>query len=182
MGPTVNFPNPNLEAAVREVIKIPSGPIDKSSLARVTVLQVTNEGIDKINGLEQCSNLRFLNLGSNRITDISPLADLMNLKVLQLDSNRITDISPLANLTGLTSLLITNNQITDITPLANLTNLTMLWLNNNRVTDILPLVDNRGFGKEDKIYIQGNPLNGASCYGYIPMLKGRGVIVEHDSL
>jgi len=50
------------------------------------------------NFFDKISNLTYLDLRYNKITDISPLANLSNLIRLYLDSNRITDISPLANL------------------------------------------------------------------------------------
>ena len=42
------------------------------------------------------SNLRYLDLEGNQITDVSPLAGLTGLERLYLIDNPITDFSPLA--------------------------------------------------------------------------------------
>ena len=47
------------------------------------------------------SNLEYLGLWDNNISDISPLAGLINLQDLDLVSNNISDISPLVENSGL---------------------------------------------------------------------------------
>ena len=41
------------------------------------------------------TNLRDLDLDSNKVSDLGPLAGLKNLKKIDLDSNEIRDIGPL---------------------------------------------------------------------------------------
>ncbi|MCL0102701.1 leucine-rich repeat domain-containing protein, partial [Dehalococcoidia bacterium] len=138
----VIFPDPNLEAAIRDELGIgPGVGIYRSHLERLTELSASNRGISVLTGLEYAANLTELYLSNNQITDISPLSNLTNLTELSLRGNQIVDISPLSNLTNLTWLGLWNNQIADLTPLANLTNLTVLWLNNNQITDISPLAN-----------------------------------------
>jgi Leucine-rich repeat (LRR) protein len=160
--PVVTFPDPNLEAAIREAIDKPIGDIYQSELEDLTEFSAEQGGIVNITGLEHCTNLRSLdlslnhiisdisplasltslielNLGSNEIGDISLLASFINLTLLDLGYNQIGDISPLANLTSLTSLSLSDNQISDISPLANLTSLTELDLGANPISDISPL-------------------------------------------
>jgi Leucine-rich repeat (LRR) protein len=161
------FPDPNLEAAIREAIGKPEGPIYPSDLEGLTYLDANERNIADLTGLEYCTDLIELRLqynqisdisplanltnltdlwlgscwpGINQISDLSPLANLTNLLVLYLDGNQISDISPLANLTNLTDLSLQGNQISDLSPVANLTNLTYLWLDcNGIISDISPL-------------------------------------------
>jgi len=157
----VTFIDPNLEAAVRDAIAIPTGPIYSSDLDELIYLDASARNIADLTGLGLAANLTELDLANNQISDISPLADLTRLAELGLAYNQISDISPLANLTslttldlwfnrisdispvaGLTSLTtlnLVNNQISDISPLASLTSLTWLWLAHNRISDISPL-------------------------------------------
>jgi Leucine-rich repeat (LRR) protein len=135
----VTFPDPNLEAAIREAIGKATGDIYQSDLEGLTLLDASHRNIVDLTGLEHCTDLIILLLVHNQISDISPLANLTNLTDLSLSSNQISDISPLANLTSLTVLELHYNQISDISPLASLTNLTQLPLDYNQISDISPL-------------------------------------------
>jgi len=134
--PVVTFPDPNLEAAIRLALHKTFEPIYASELAGLASLSADYRGIEDLSGLQYCTNLTYLDLGSNQISDISPLANLTNLTYLGLGSNQISDISPLANLTNLTDLNLAHNQISDISPLASLTNLIYVELGWNQISDI----------------------------------------------
>ena len=201
--PVVTFLDPNLEAAIRETLNKPSEPIYASELAGLASLSTRtfNRGIESLSGLQYCTNLTDLYLGSNQISDISALANLTNLtelelfgneisdvsslanltKLTDLDlwANEISDISPLASLTNLTHLDLAGNQISDISPLTNLTNLTDIRLEDNQISDIGPLVENAGLSEGDSVVLYGNPLSADSVNIYIPQLEARGVTVEY---
>jgi internalin A len=53
---------------------------------------------EEIVPLRYMTNLQYLSLGNNEITDIIPLADLENLMSLWLHNNQITDWSPVAHI------------------------------------------------------------------------------------
>ena len=137
----VIIPDSNLRNAIRVAIKRTLGKvlgdqIDPSDIARLTILNAQDKGINDLTGLELATNLTDLYLTDNNITDISALANLTNLTTLLLDENNITDISMLRSLTNITGLMLNDNNISDMSVLANLTNLTTLWLSNNNITDI----------------------------------------------
>jgi internalin A len=138
-GEEVNFPDPNLEAAIRDAIDKPEGPIYPEDLEGLTELHASEKDIADLTGLEYCTNLEGLYLRDNQISDISPLSGLTSLWCLDLDENQISDISPLSSLTNLEVLCLWNNQISDISPLSGLTNLRWLDLGDNQITDISPL-------------------------------------------
>ena len=85
------------------------------------------------------TNLAYLFLGGNQISDISALSGMTNLRSLWLFSNQISDISALSGLTNLTELHLHYNQISDISALSGLTNLTLLSLAQNQISDISAL-------------------------------------------
>ena len=138
-GEEVTFPDPNLEAAIREALNKPEGPITDEDLATLTELDAEGRGIIDLTGIEYCINLQELGLNFNQVSDISILSDLTKLQVLELWDNRITNVGPLSSLTNLEWLRLEENQITDISPLANLTKLWWLWLYNNQISNISPL-------------------------------------------
>ena len=137
---TVNFPDKNLEGAIRDALdKPPEETITPAELAGLMVLPARKLGITDLSGIEYCTNLTELDLDYNRISDISPLTSLTSLTLLQLNYNQINDLSLLVSLTNLTELRLRTNQISDISPLASLTNLKYLNLTDNQISDVSPL-------------------------------------------
>jgi Leucine-rich repeat (LRR) protein len=135
----VVFPDPGLEAAIREAIGIPQGDIYQTDLVGLTGLDPRSTYIADLTGLEYCTSLTALQLYNNQIGNVSPLSSLTSLTGLGLSGNQISDIAPLSSLTSLTWLGLGNNTISDIAPLSSLTSLTWLGLWNNQISDIGPL-------------------------------------------
>ena len=135
----VTFADANLEAAVREALSIPEGPIYTNDLEHLISLRAESLGISDLSGLEHAIGLTDLRLANNEISDISALEGLTGLVLLRLHVNQISDILPLAGLTNLAHLNLFNNQISDVSPLVGLTDLTYLGLHYNLISDIEPL-------------------------------------------
>jgi len=135
----VTFPDPNLEAAIREAIGKPTGDIYQVDLTLLTKLGASGRGIVNLSGLEHCIHLTELDLGWNAISDLSPISGLTQLERLHLGTNQIQTISPLSNLTNLTELCLEGNQISNVSPLSILTQLTSLRLGWNQIGDISPI-------------------------------------------
>ena len=149
----VVFADENLEAAVREALEKPKGPLTRAAIRKPTELYAPEREIEYLQGLDSAVNLTSLILSDNAISDVSPLASLTNLKRLNLRGNQISDVSPLASLTNLTYLNLDDNQISDVSPLAPLTKLTDL-------------------------HLEDNPLSQESVDVHVPNLEARGVDVE----
>ena len=77
------FPDPALEQVVRHTIDKPSEVITLDDV-RITDLRAWEEGITDLTGIEHLSNLRFLGLSRNQISDLSPLSGLTELRELHL--------------------------------------------------------------------------------------------------
>jgi hypothetical protein len=204
--PVVTFPDPKLDAAIREIMWKPTGDIHQSDLEKLDNLHVPGKDISNLTGLEYCidlaglvlsdnrisnisplsslTNLTWLDLSDNRISNISPLSSLTNLTTLDLSRNRISDISPLSSLTNLTGLDLYYNRISDISSLSLLTNLTCLDLGLNRISDISSLVDNIGLDERDEVYLQYNHLDltpDSQAMNDIQTLLDRGVSVFYEA-
>ncbi len=134
------FRDPALRAVVEEALGIESGaPIADADLASLDSLNAWNKGIHDLAGLERATNLSWVNLQVNAISDLSPLSGLPRLGSLFLDRNIVSDLSPLAASTGLEVLKLQDNDLSDIAPLAELRSLQDLRLSGNAIKDLSPL-------------------------------------------
>ena len=97
----INFPDPGLEAAIRNALEKPTGDIHDADLIGLTSLKADAHGVVNLEGIQHCVNLTNLFLAANEIVDISPLSDLTKLEKLYLDINKIVDIQPLVDNAGL---------------------------------------------------------------------------------
>ncbi|NUN94983.1 MAG: leucine-rich repeat domain-containing protein [Candidatus Omnitrophica bacterium] len=139
----VNFPDPNLEQAVRVRITKPTGDILTTDLVGVGFTSLAVGGVSDLTGLEYCTDLTTLSLydTTGGTTDLSPLFSLSQLTALSLNSMGVTDIGALAGLINMATLSIWMNQVVDISPLSGLVNLRFLNLEQNNIVDISPLAD-----------------------------------------
>ena len=76
-------------------------------------LQLDNNIIEEVKGLESLTQLQWLDLSFNNITIISGLSNLTNLTDLSLAHNRISKIENLESLTKLQVFSIANNLISE---------------------------------------------------------------------
>jgi Leucine-rich repeat (LRR) protein len=102
----------------------------------ITRLNISNNKLDDLNGLEDYPMLTDLNITGNSVSGIEQIKDLVKLKRLFLGSNSIRDISVLAYIPGLKTLNISGNPIHDAEILKKLTALDTLGANNINLADI----------------------------------------------
>ncbi len=76
----------------------------------LTVLSCANANILELDGIEQFTGLRFLDVAGNRITNLQPLSGMAQLSGLSIINNPITDISALLNMPGLTVAILSGNE------------------------------------------------------------------------
>ena len=78
---TINFPDDNLEKAIKSSLKITDKDykITKEEAEKVTDLNMENCNIENIAGIEYFKNLKVLNVMKNKIKDISNIKNLTNL-------------------------------------------------------------------------------------------------------
>jgi hypothetical protein len=148
------FTDLNLEAVVRDKLGLEeSVKVTEEHLLLLTELDASGSGVYSLGGLENATNLEYLFLSINSVTDMSPLSALTKLKVLDISSNSRyyeLDISALAGLTDLTELFLSENYITDISALADLTKLELLNLSKTGLGNVGPLA---GLTNLEKLYL-----------------------------
>lgn len=133
-------------------------------------LNLRNNYIEKIEGLEKLVNLQDLDLSQNRISKIEGLENLLEIKKLQLIENKISKIEGVNQLHKMQEFYLAINKISKIENIEELVALEHLHLVTNKIEDLAPvysLVQNGfdfSFGwdlalKKGKfIYIADNPL------------------------
>ena len=130
----VSIPDRNLAAAVRKALGLaPNTRITERAMKTLTTLDARNSQIKNLIGLEHATQLTWLLIGDNPISDFRPLANLNQLEGLSVWSSNFSDITLLANKRKLINLWLGRNNIRNITPLANLTELKILYLPHNQI-------------------------------------------------
>ena len=76
-------------------------PIHSAGLPHLIFLDLYNNRIERIQGLDTVTGLRVLMLGKNRLSKIEGLGGLSRIDVLDLHSNRIEKIEQLDHLSAL---------------------------------------------------------------------------------
>jgi len=181
---TITFPDPVLEAAIREILQIPEN--EDIIVKRVFQQEALYLGVDfdapdgekihDLTGLEYFSNLQELDLINQAVSDLTPLAGLKKLSMLDVSSTHVEDISPLRDSHNLHSLAFNGDGVTDLTPLAELTDLQMLKAAYNLITDLTPL---SGLYNLTELELAGNPIEDWSPIAELyPRLENRDFEME----
>lgn len=166
----MEFSNPKIEQAVREILQKPEGStITKEDLASVYTLiicgdmvfsswveheeymafnwYVTNywtqpeEPFD-LSDLSKFTNINTLIIEYQNVTE---LPDLSHLPLFQVDfsNNMLTDVSGLSGCTQIKRLHLKNNPISDISALQNLKQLEDLDISFTQVSDLSPIASDK---------------------------------------
>ena len=169
-GGQVHFPDPNLRAAVAEALgKSINDPITPEEMGKLGRFGVQNRGIRELTGLQFATNLSWLDLRDNQITDISPVAPLIKLQGLWLDDNAVSDILPVKGLTELVELGFNRNQVSDLSPVTRLTKLEELHFKHNNISDISAVTRLTNL---KNLYFSGNNVSDISPIAGSTSLKG----------
>ncbi len=178
---TVAFADPNLEAAVRDELGIPTAPLTPEDLAALTRLDATSRELASLSGLEAAVNLESLCLTDNRaIQSFEPLSYLPELRVLLADNCGLSDLGGIGRLTRLTELDIGVNLIRDLTPLRDLTELNYLTADWNHVSEIGVLTEFPNLLEVHFKYNHVDTNSAAPAWAVITELIGRSIDVDYD--
>ena len=106
-----------IEKVIRKSLEKPEGELTKADLEKVTKLDLKQNQLTDVKGLEKLTKLtklKELTLKENKLTDVKGLEKLTQLKKLYLHSNQLTKVpKELENLTQLTYLnLLYNTALT----------------------------------------------------------------------
>ena len=130
----VSIPDPGLDAAIRDALQIPNGPLTEQDLLRLINLDAGSRNVSNVEGLAAARNLHVLFLDSDRLTNFTLPGTLTNLTELELSFNPLTNCSLPSGLGNLDTLSIEFDQLTQLTLPSGLTRLTELDLGANVLT------------------------------------------------
>jgi Leucine-rich repeat (LRR) protein len=101
--------NPILEKGIRRQLEKPTGELTNADLEKVTGLNLREEQLTEVKGLEKLTQLKGLNLNNNQLTSVKGLEKLTQLTRLYLDQNQLTSVKGLEKLMQLKQLTLNNN-------------------------------------------------------------------------
>ena len=124
-------------SAVRNIIFGGHGfSIDAADLGQIDgSLDLNGCGIDDLEGVEFCRNVRTLDISDNDISNIFDLQFISGLEELYASSNSIRDLEPLEDLGRLEILELSSNDIEDLGPLLRMSSLKFADIRRNPVKD-----------------------------------------------
>jgi len=149
----VEIKDQNFELAIRQKLDYHGKPLYRSQLLGFVELDLSNNGIYRIDGIEYFRNLEILNLRHNNLSDVSPLRTLTNLRILDIGYNRIINLED-ANFNQLNNLQLQELnldynvvyshdhgtvRLSDVNLLSQHTSLKYLSLEHNHIADLSPL-------------------------------------------
>ena len=160
--------DPAIRGILEAVLRKGAGwPITADELAEVEGLEVSNRNVETLSGLELATELTYLDLRGNAITDLRPVADMALLEFLHLDGNHIDDIGPLARL-PLRALSLSDNMVEDLRSLAGMDGLYWLALDGNSIRDLPTLPGGLRF-----LYLTDNSISDITALANLPLTELR---------
>jgi len=128
------IPDSNFENALSAYDDIPNdGQVPTANISSLTTLNVSNQNISDLTGIEDFTALKSLNCKTNNLTSIN-ISSNLNLERLFCSSNNLTTLNVNSN-TLLQQLYCDNNQLTSLDISANI-GLTRLFCYNNQLTSL----------------------------------------------
>ena len=103
----------------------------------ITELDLSNNQLTNVDGLQNLTSVNQLNLSNNQLTNIDGLSNLTSVRILDLSDNQLTNVNGLSNLENGYMVVLSNNQISDISGLHKLKGENLvLSLDNNQLTNV----------------------------------------------
>jgi hypothetical protein len=179
----VSIPDPGLNAAIREALQKPSGPLAEQDLLSLTNLDACCRNISSVEGLGAARNLSGLDLGSNHLSNLTLPVGLTNLTGLNLSENQLTNVVLPPDLNYLESLNLGGNQLTRLTLPAGLTNLVGVFVTGNQLTtltlppDMTQVIGFGFLGNPLTTVVLSEPLAATNLAADVASLRNQGVSV-----
>lgn len=137
-------------------------------LSKLKNLDLSFNKVKHIKNIGHMTELKDLFLVANKISRIEGLEGLTKIKNLELGSNRIREIQNISTLTALEELWLAKNKITELTGLGGLPNLRLLSIQSNRISDLSPLKE---VPTLEELYISHNMLESLEGIEENPKLR-----------
>lgn len=108
-------------------------------VAQFTAIYCVDQGVVRLDGIEQFTEVQSVSLDLNRVQDLAPLTVLPRLNLVSVSSNQLTSLDGLTGSASVRNIVAMNNKIGDVSALAAMPNLVSLVLDNNLLFDTVGL-------------------------------------------
>jgi len=163
IGPRVNytaFTDTALRACARET--------GYTHIEQFKTLICYEKGITRLQGIQQLTELTYIGVDYNRISDFSPIQALDKLITLSASDNGITSVSGFPMSDSLSTLVLSYNNIVDPSPLSALTQLDHLTLDHNQISSASTLTSFTGL---TSLFVQNNQIRDVGPLGGLNNLQ-----------
>ena len=126
--------NPIYYENVNVIVKVNQAQINTCDLSNFYGIEVIGDIID-ISPIQRCTELKYLDLYTKRVSDISALEYCTKLETLILTGTNVTDISILQHCINLEVLSLAGTNVTDISVLQHCKKLEKLYLYSTKITN-----------------------------------------------
>ncbi|WP_238808844.1 hypothetical protein [Emticicia aquatica] len=136
----INITDTNFEKALITdgIDDVLDGKVSKSSVSKTTILSINSKKISNLSGLENFTQLKYLNCSDNLLTNLD-VSKLFYLEVLFCHSNQLTNLDVSKSL-NLRHFYCHSNQLSNLDVSKN--NLIYLYCHNNKIQTICVKSDN----------------------------------------
>lgn len=172
IGIEIEIKDPVLEKAIRDELGIREGIITTEDAENLHLLNIYDENIESLEGIENFVNLSMLTISKGNVSDLSPLSTLVQMSSISIWNNNIVDITPLKNMSKLQILHLYGNKVKDITPLKNLLKLKQLGLGANNIDDIKAI---SGLKMLEYLNLEGNAISDITVVKNMSQLRYLGI-------
>ncbi len=161
----VSIFDPAFRAALSSALGLPAEEISRHDLLSIRALDLSGLGIEKLDGIELCSNLRELNVSGLGLEELSALRSCPAIIELDASDNSLSSVEMLNELRTIETLNLARNQIEDISPVASLRSLAYCDLSDNEIADLSPL---ESCPILKTLELRGNPVEDLEVLAFLP--------------
>lgn len=149
----IKFADVVIEDIVRDMLEKPSEDIFESDIVDIDVLLAGNQGVKRLEGVENLINLQKLDLWKAEISSIEILKPLKKLLYLRLSKTMVSDLSPIRELENLEELYLQEVPVESLKPLSSLQRLKYLYLEKTKIDSLEPLLE---ISTLEELYLWGS--------------------------
>jgi len=163
----VFIPDPAFREALSDALACRPQAISRHDLLSLRSLDLSDSGVQNLEGIEFCLNLRELDVSELGLEDLAILEDCRAIIELDASGNRLSSASVLAVLDRIETLDLSGNQIEDISPIQSLVSLAYCDLSGNRISDLYPL---SACPILKTLALRGNPIADLEVFAVLPRI------------
>ncbi len=158
-----NWINKHLKLSIARACNKEEKDITKEFISKLTELNLSDQRIKSLYGLQYARSLNSLILNKNYIKIADEISNLTNLESVSLDYNNIRNIPNLSDLKHLNLINISNNRIEDFSFIDSLVNKEIKIIASEQLVYLNPIFVNQGDNYIFKPTIMWEDNNTISC-------------------